>query len=56
VFLRLRAPVKAVREIERHLNIAEPVLKYLTVFVPPPRRTVAKAKKPAAASAEIQEA
>jgi small subunit ribosomal protein S6 len=56
VFLRLRAPVKAVREIERHLNIAEPVLKYLTVFVPPPRRTVAKAKKTAAASAEIQEA
>ncbi len=56
VFLRLRAPVKVVTELERHLNIAEPVLKFLTVLMPPPRRTVAKTKMPVAASAEVQEA
>jgi small subunit ribosomal protein S6 len=48
VFLRLRAPVKAVAELERHLKIAEPVLKYLTVHVPAPQRKTAKAKMPAA--------
>ena len=47
VFLRLRAPVKAVAELERHLNIAEPVLKFLTVLVQAPRRKFGKAKTPA---------
>jgi small subunit ribosomal protein S6 len=56
VFLRLRAPVKAVNELERHLKIAEPVLKFLTVLTPPVRRKVAKTKMPVAASAEVQEA
>ncbi len=56
VFLRLRAPVKAVNELKRHLNIAEPVLKFLTVLTPSARRKVAKAKTPVAAGAEVQEA
>ena len=44
VFLRLRAPVKAVSELERHLNIAEPVLKFLTVAEQKPMRRLGKAK------------
>jgi small subunit ribosomal protein S6 len=66
VFLRLQAPVKAVAELERHLNIAEPVLKFLTVLVQAPRRKFGKAKPsatisqetgtPQAAGAEVQEA
>ncbi len=52
VFLRLQAPVKAVAELQRHLNIAEPVLKFLTVLAQAPRRRVGKAKGPAAASPE----
>ncbi len=46
VFLRLRAPVKAVAELERHLNIAESALKFLTVLAPAPRRRVARPKRP----------
>jgi small subunit ribosomal protein S6 len=56
VYFRLQAPAKAVAELERHLNIAEPVLKFLTVLVQAPRRKVGKAKTPAATGAEVQEA
>jgi small subunit ribosomal protein S6 len=52
IFLRLRAPVKAVAELERHLNIAEPVLKFLTVLVQAPRRKIGKAKTPTAVPPE----
>ena len=48
VYLRLQAPVKAVAELERHLNIAEPVLKFLTVLAQvPQRRKVGRTKTPA---------
>ncbi len=66
VFLRLQAPVKTVAEVERHLNIAEPVLKFLTVLAQAPRRKFGKAKPSATvpqeaggarqAGAEVQEA
>ena len=56
VFLRLRAPVKAVTDLERHLNIAEPVLKFLTVLTPTVRAKVAKPKATVAAGSEVQEA
>jgi small subunit ribosomal protein S6 len=66
VFLRLRAPAKAVAELERHLNIAEPVLKFLTVLTQVPRRKFGKVKSSATipqeagaarpAGAEVQEA
>ena len=66
IFLRLRAPVKAVAELERHLNIAEPVLKFLTVAEQKPTRRLGKAKPSATlpqeagglrqAGAEAQEA
>jgi len=65
VFFHLRAPVKAVAELERHLNIAEPVLKYLTVLMETRQCRVGRAKTPSAAplgseapqaAAEIQEA
>jgi small subunit ribosomal protein S6 len=52
VFLRLRAPVKAVAELERHLNIAEPVLKFLTVLAQVSQRKFGKAKKAVAAPQE----
>lgn len=52
VFLRLQAPVKAVSELERHLNIAEPVLKFLTVVAQAPQRKVGKGKTPATAPQE----
>jgi small subunit ribosomal protein S6 len=53
VFLRLQAPVKAVAELERHLNIAEPVLKFLTVLAQvPQRRRIGKTKTPATAPQE----
>ena len=48
IFFRMQAPAKAVGELERHLKIAEPVLKYLTVLAPAPRRKGGKAKGPAA--------
>jgi small subunit ribosomal protein S6 len=50
VFLRITAPPKALSELERHLKIAEPVLKYLTVLMQLPRRTGVKAKPAAAPS------
>jgi small subunit ribosomal protein S6 len=56
VYLRFQAPARAVTELERHLNIAEPVLKFLTVLMQAPRRRVGKAKTPAGAAAEAQEA
>ena len=66
VFLRLRAPVKTVSELERHLNIAEPVLKFLTVAEEKPMRRRGKAKPSTTlpqeagglrqADAEVQEA
>jgi small subunit ribosomal protein S6 len=56
VYLRLQGPPQAVMELERHLNIAEPVLKFLTVLMQVPRRKFGKAKTPAAAAAETQEA
>lgn len=56
VFFRMQAPAKAVVELERHLKIAESVLKYLTVRMEPVRRTGGKAMAPAAAGATVQEA
>jgi small subunit ribosomal protein S6 len=56
VYLRIQGPPRAVTELERHLNIAEPVLKFITVLMQAPRRKVGKAKTPAAAAAEAQEA
>jgi small subunit ribosomal protein S6 len=56
VYLRVQAPGKAVAELERHLKIAEPVLKYLTVLVQAPRRKAVKASAPAAVEASPVEA
>ena len=56
VYLRFQAAARAVTELERHLNIAEPVLKSLKVLMPAPRRKVGKPKAPALATAEAQEA
>jgi len=65
VFFRLQAPVKAVAELKRHLNIAEAVLKHLTVLMETTQRRVGRAKTPSATpqesealrpTAEIQEA
>lgn len=49
VYFRAQAPGKAVAELERHLKIAEPVLKYMTVLVQTPRRKAIKASVPAPA-------
>jgi small subunit ribosomal protein S6 len=49
VYFRAQAPGKAVAELERHLKIAEPVLKYMTVLVQTPRRKAIKASAPAPA-------
>lgn len=54
VFLRLQAPVKAVAELERHLNIAEPVLKFLTVLAQRPTRRFGKAKPSATIPQEAE--
>jgi small subunit ribosomal protein S6 len=56
VFFRVKAPAKAVSELERHLKIAEPVLKYLTVLMQPQRRPLAKTKTPPVAGVAAQEA
>jgi len=45
-----------VAELERHLQIAEPVLKYLTVLMQAPRRKAIKASAPAPAVATPAEA
>jgi ribosomal protein S6 len=54
VFLRLQAPVKALAELERHLNIAEPVLKFLTVLAQRPTRRFGKAKSSATIPQEAE--
>jgi len=52
VYLRVQAPAKAVADMERHLKIAEPVLKFLTVLLDAPRRRAARAPVLASAPAE----
>jgi len=56
VYFRAQAPGKAVAELERHLKIAEPVLKYITVLMEKPRRKAVKAAAVAPASAPAAEA
>jgi small subunit ribosomal protein S6 len=56
VYLRVQAPPSALIALERHLNIAEPVMKFLRVLMPAPRRKVAKGRSPALAAAGAQEA
>ena len=56
VYFRAQAPGKAVAELERHLKIAEPVLKYITVLMEKPRRKAVKAAAVAPASAPAPEA
>ena len=56
VYFRAQAPGKAVAELERHLKIAEPVLKYLTVLMEKPRRKSVRAAAVAPASAPAPEA
>lgn len=56
VFFRIKAPAKVVTELERHLKIAESVLKFLTVVMQTARHKVGKAKTPVTAGAAIQEA
>ena len=56
MYFRAEAPGKAVAELERHLKIAEPVLKYLTVLMEKPRRKAVKAAAVAPASAPAPEA
>ena len=56
VFFRITAPTKVVAELERHLKIAEPVLKYLTVVMETAGRRFGKPKPPAPAEATVQEA
>lgn len=56
VFFRMVAPTKVVAELERHLKIAEPVLKYMTVLMETPGRRFGKPKTPVAAEAAVQEA
>lgn len=56
VYFRAQAPGKAVSELERHLKIAEPVLKFITVLVQTPRRKAIKASAPAPVEAAPAEA
>ena len=56
VYFRAQAPGKAVAELERHLKIAEPVLKFITVLVQVPRRKAIKASAPAPVEAAPAEA
>jgi small subunit ribosomal protein S6 len=56
VYFRAQAPGKAVSELERHLKIAEPVLKYLTVLIQTPRRKAVKAATPATSAPAAVEA
>jgi small subunit ribosomal protein S6 len=56
VYFRAQAPGKAVAELERHLKIADPVLKYLTVLTQTPRRKAVKAAAPSAAPAAVEAA
>jgi small subunit ribosomal protein S6 len=52
VYLKLKAPAKAVQELERQLKITESALKYLTVVFEVSHRIIGKAKKSAPRSAE----
>jgi small subunit ribosomal protein S6 len=56
VYFRAQAPGPAVAELERHLKIAEPVLKFITVLVQAPRRKAIKASAPAPVEAAPAEA
>ena len=58
VYFRISAPAKAVSVLERHLKIAEPVLKYMTVLMETAghRFGKGKAKPPAVVEAAVQEA
>jgi small subunit ribosomal protein S6 len=56
VYCRAQASGNAVAELERHLKIAEPVLKFMTVLVQTPRRKATKASAPARAEATPAEA
>jgi small subunit ribosomal protein S6 len=56
VYFHVQAPAKAVADLERHLKIAEPVLKYLTVLEQAPRRRAEKTPPPVAVEAAPQEA
>jgi small subunit ribosomal protein S6 len=52
VYLKLKAPAKAVQELERQLKITESALKYLTVVLEVSHRIIGKAKKFAPRPAE----
>jgi small subunit ribosomal protein S6 len=56
VYFHVQAPAKAVADLERHLKIAEPVLKYLTVLMQAPRRRAEKTPPSVAVEAAPQEA
>ena len=56
VYFRAQAPGKAVAELERHLKIADPVLKYITVLMETPRRKAVKAAAPTSGAAPAPEA
>ena len=55
VYFRVQAPGKAVVELERHLKIADPVLKFITVLMERPRRKAVKAAAPSSVSAPAPE-
>jgi len=48
IYFKVQAEPKAMRELSRHLKIAEPVLKQLQVLMPVPPKRAAKAAAPAA--------
>jgi small subunit ribosomal protein S6 len=52
VYFKLKAPAKAVQELERHLKISESALKYLTVVLEVSHRVIGKRKKSAPRPAE----
>ncbi len=56
VYFRVQAAPKAVAELERHLKIAESVLKYMTVVMEEPRRPKGKPKAAPAPEPVTQEA
>ena len=56
VYFRVQAPGKAVVELERHLKIADPVLKYITVLMETPRRKAVKAAAPTSGAGPAPEA
>jgi small subunit ribosomal protein S6 len=56
VYFHVQAPAKTVADLERHLKIAEPVLKYLTVLMQAPRRRAEKTPPSVAVEAAPQEA